>query len=214
MSRTNSHNDSAQSKYRANYYSSNNQPKKSNLWISDKCIELKKKLRSANPNSFKVVHKIYPNDSNKSIDGISNGAKKVNEGNFFNRRNNKFNNFNDSKIKDILTKIENKKQDIKNIEEKYLLSQNSAYKCKAGSHNRTSSGFDQKTKGVSPNLSKYSPKKKESDRYESRNQANASSIAKVIPASALEEKLNPTFTRNKSSKHKPRARNEVSLQGN
>lgn len=155
------------------------------------------------------MHKIYPNDSNKSIDGISNGAPKINEGSFFNRRNNKFNNFNDSKIRDILSKIENKKQDIKDIEEKYLITQNSAYKCKAGSHSRTGSGFEQKSQVISSNLSKYSPQKRESDRYESRNQANASSIAKVIPASALNDKLNPTFTRNKSSKHKPRTRKEI-----
>jgi hypothetical protein len=155
------------------------------------------------------VHKLYPTDSNQSVDNISNAGPKQ-EGSFFNKRvTNRYKKFNDTKIRDILTKIENKKQDIMNIEQKYFKPQNSAYKCKAQPDYRTKAGigFGYLSQGNSPNLSKYPPKQSRNERYVSRNQTIGTSIAKVIPSQIIEEKLKPSFSRN--SKYKQRNTKDI-----
>lgn len=83
FSRNNSQNGSSMnSQYRGNRYVHNKQPKIGTYCLNSfikfwfKKIELfnhslvggKKKLRSANPNTFKIAHNLYQNDSNKSID--------------------------------------------------------------------------------------------------------------------------------------------------
>ncbi|CAI2384032.1 unnamed protein product [Moneuplotes crassus] len=144
------------------YYSRNNrQQNNSSAYVNYKAqryqnnqrIAPKKKLRSANPNSLKIHQKLYTDEHNTSVELDQNQASEKRSG-FFHRRRNKFANFQESKINDIIKKIRTKKQDIQNIENKYLQNTGTAYSKNDHYSTEKSTNLNPKKPWISPTTSK------------------------------------------------------------
>jgi ribosomal protein S8 len=147
--------------------------------------------------------------SNKSIDTPQN-LELESRSNFFAKRK-KINEFQDSKLQNILRKIKDKKQFIKEIEDKYCHNDGSVYKPKVPELPvRSSSGMalGSRSQVPSPGIRKYTTTKKTKERYVSRN-TNQTSIVKVTPPPRIGEKIPPTFMRKKLSEQRPRNKQPI-----
>lgn len=152
----------------------------------------KKRFQSAHVANVSGITNLKQNISNKaSAKDLYNQDQRREP--FFAKR--KFNqDAHDSKLMDIMNKIEEKKLDINKIENKYGMHDQLSYGSGSNnSQNHTLSKFGvPKSSYVSPNTSKYSIKKAPAaTQYQSRNEQNPNSIIKVTPPPA------PRHTRGK-----------------
>ena len=168
----------------------------------------KKKLQSAHVSSFKIIHRTNSNLSSKSIE---NCQLKTTEQppNFFSKRHGKYKDFQETKLKDILDKIESKKQYIKQIESKYKNDVGSPYQCMAKPKPRIGSGVKvfPKTSTTSPTMSQYKKVKKSRERYQSRNQ-NVITAVKVTPPPA-DSNSGLVFGKKKSSEQRQKLKQQI-----
>lgn len=168
----------------------------------------KKKLQSAHVNSFKIIHRANSNMSSKSIE---NSQIKTTEQrpNFFAKRNGKFKDFHETKLKDILEKIESKKQYIRQIESKYKNDVGSPYQWNLKPKARIGSGVKvfPKSSTTSPTMNQYKKTKKSRERYQSRNQ-NVITAVKVTPPPADSNNA-LTFGKKKSSEQRQKMKQQI-----
>ena len=142
-----------------------------------------KQLSSAHASSFKLVGHLSTDASNKSIEQIKQNDDEASK-DFFNKRK-RINNFQDNKLKDILNKIENKKQFIKQIEERYQ-DDIPEYKSNAFTQSKNAISLNPGVANhyYSPNVSTYVRMDISSnDRVREQDTRNDSSAVKVIPPS-------------------------------
>jgi hypothetical protein len=168
----------------------------------------KKKLQSAHVNSFKIIHRANSNLSSKSIE---NSQMKTSEQrpNFFSKRNGKYKDFHETKLKDILDKIESKKQYIKQIESKYKNDVGSPYQCDAKSKARIGSGVKMfpKSSTTSPTMSQYKKIKKSKERYQSRNENVITAVKVTPPPAASNNGL--VFGKKRSSEQRQKRKQQI-----
>jgi len=156
----------------------------------------KKKLQSAHINSLKVI-RVDSNYSNQSLDNPTSNKIKNND-KFFSKRNNNFRDFKESKLKDILDKIENKKQYILQIENKYISNDGSAYKCKVPSELRTDNTVKNiKNHASPPTISRYSDfmngNLDSNEKVASRNHISPNILSAFSPAEIKKKSMIPAM---------------------
>jgi len=99
------------------------------------------------------------------------------------KRRQKFGNFQETKIKDILQKIKEKKEGILNIEKKYQENIRSEYISKPCASTSKGSKFAVEMSEISSTLSKYNQNKFSVDKLiNSRKKKNNSAVRKVNPS--------------------------------
>ena len=168
-----------------------------------------KKLTSAHASSFKLTSQLNTNPSNKSIEHAKQSDGEDSK-DFFSKRK-RLNNFQDSKLNDILQKIESKKQFIKQIEDRYH-EEVPEYKSNAFLKGPNSVGLNPGVANhyYSPNVSTYVRMELSSnERVREHDTRPDNSIVKVIPPS------HPPMpeAKRKKSKKQSRNRNKNSRKG-